>query len=124
MTKDLRAMTSIYLLQSFTDAATDEEFYCCAWSCNIDTVSTNRSSQGSSKDSAAKLASSRQQILAVAGKRGVIRILCPSLTTCLDTLIGHGQAVNELKFHPIHPQLLFSFSKGNPSMGINRFWIP
>ncbi|EUB58911.1 Polycomb protein EED [Echinococcus granulosus] len=97
--QDATSNPPIHLLQSFSDASSDEEFYCCAWSCNLD------ARRGVAK------ASSRQQILAVAGKRGVIRILCPSLSKCLDSLIGHGQAVNELKFHPNHPSLLFSFSK-------------
>ncbi|VDQ14686.1 unnamed protein product [Trichobilharzia regenti] len=53
-----------------------------------------------------------QQIIAVAGKRGVIRILCPSMLSCLGSLVGHGGSINELEFHPKGLSLLFSFSKG------------
>ncbi|VDP72484.1 unnamed protein product [Echinostoma caproni] len=119
----------VVLLQSFTDPAGDEEeFYCCAWS--RDTSGNVASSwwtdcaetrqprsaphphQGPSAYSSASLLPPHQQLVAAAGKRGVIRILCPSLASCPTSLVGHGSSINELRFHPRDPALLFSFSKG------------
>ncbi|CAL8088426.1 unnamed protein product [Calicophoron daubneyi] len=118
---------SVVLLQSFADPAEDEEeFYCCAWS--RDTSGNVASSwwtdccescqlrppahphQGP-LNSTASILPPHQQLVAAAGKRGVIRILCPSLASCPSSLVGHGSAVNELRFHPRDPALLFSFSK-------------
>lgn len=124
----------IILLQSFADpAGDDEEFYTCAWS------RANQSAEGGGSNNCwwfeseevqgerltphphhadSKLhrraadSPPHQQLLAVAGRRGIIRLLCPSLASCPASLVGHGQAVNELKFHPSEPALLFSFSKG------------
>ncbi|TPP61573.1 Polycomb protein EED [Fasciola gigantica] len=118
----------VVLLQSFTDPAGDEEeFYCCAWS--RDTSGNVASSwwtdcaetrqprsaphphQAPTTYSSASLLPPHQQLVAAAGKRGVIRILCPSLASCPTSLVGHGSSVNELRFHPRDPALLFSFSK-------------
>lgn len=121
ITENETAGTSVVLLQSFADPASgddEEDFYCCVWSRNLRRSIDNSSdttittSQGMATLQPTTNTSNQQQVLAVAGKRGVIRLLCPSLSSCMASLVGHGQSVNELKFHPKHPALLFSFSKG------------
>jgi len=80
----------IKLLQSYADPCTEENLYCCAWSVD---------------------SSSGQPILAVGGVRGIIRIISPTMGQCVKEFVGHGNAVNELKFKPRDPNILLSVSK-------------
>lgn len=52
-------------------------------------------------------------VLAAAGHKGIIRVIqCFSEKPMpIKTFVGHGNSVNDLKFHPSDPSLLFSASK-------------
>jgi len=81
---------SLKLLTVYTDADSEEIFYTCAWT--VETTTGN-------------------PLVAVGGARGVIRIVSPVSQSCEKFFVGHGQAVNELRVHPVNPNLLLSVSK-------------
>lgn len=78
------------IIHNLSTVQSNEEFYTCAWSYTDDDF---------------------KPILAVAGLRGVIRILTISVFNCTKDYIGHGHSVNELKFHPSDNNILLSVSK-------------
>ncbi|KAI8042361.1 polycomb protein esc [Drosophila gunungcola] len=78
------------LLHCYADPDPDEVFYTCAWSYDLKTSAP---------------------LLAAAGYRGVIRVIDVEQNEAVGNYIGHGQAINELKFHPHKLQLLLSGSK-------------
>lgn len=77
-------------VQAYVDSDTEETFYSCAWT--VDTTTNH-------------------PLLAFAGARGVIRLLNVYTRDCVKHYISHGNAVNELKFHPTRPHILLSASK-------------
>ncbi|CAG0887499.1 unnamed protein product [Darwinula stevensoni] len=84
----------IKLLQSHmaphSSGVEPENFYTCAWSYDEDT---------------------NKPLMAVGGAHGIVRIINPGLRQCMKHYIGHGNAINDLKFHPREPSILLSGSK-------------
>lgn len=82
----------IKLLQAYADPSPDENYYCGAWTYDDETS---------------------QPLIAVAGLRGIVRIISPITQQCIKHFIGHGAAVNELKIHPGDHNMLLSVSRDN-----------
>lgn len=80
----------IRLIQAYEDPDHDENFYTCAWS--VDSTTGH-------------------PLLAFAGFRGVVRVINVATKQCAKHYHGHGDAVNELKFHPTKLNILLSASK-------------
>ncbi|KAM7353273.1 polycomb protein esc [Cochliomyia hominivorax] len=80
----------IKLIMCYADPDPDEVFYTCTWSYDMKTS---------------------VPLLATAGYRGVIRVIDIQKNEAVGNYVGHGQAINELKFHPRQPNLLLSGSK-------------
>jgi hypothetical protein len=51
-------------------------------------------------------------LLAAGGAHGIVRLIDPVGSAVPRLLLGHGQAVNMVKFDPSHPTWLFSASAG------------
>uniref|UniRef100_A0A1A9WA11 Polycomb protein esc n=1 Tax=Glossina brevipalpis TaxID=37001 RepID=A0A1A9WA11_9MUSC len=74
----------------YADPDPNEIFYTCSWSYEEKTGSP---------------------LLAAGGYRGIIRVIDVNRSEIVSNCTGHGQAINELKFHPRQPFLLLSGSK-------------
>ena len=76
-------------VQSFVDHDKFEKFYSCEWT-------------SSDEDT---------PLLIVAGLRGIIKVInCVTFEICA-LLVGHGNAVNDVKAHPVDNSLILSASK-------------
>ncbi|XP_003746653.1 polycomb protein eed [Galendromus occidentalis] len=80
---------SMKLLQSYADPEPDETYYTCAWTYD----------------------ETGEPLLAVAGFRGIIRVINTHRMDTVQHYVGHGNAINEIKVHPRDHHLLLSVSK-------------
>lgn len=87
---ECRSNGAIKLLQCYSDPCDCEVFYTCCWSFDRNTF---------------------QPILAAGGLNRIIRIINCTTMISLKHFIGHGQAINDLKFYPRDPSILLSASK-------------
>ncbi|CAI5746616.1 unnamed protein product [Peronospora destructor] len=78
------------VIQVYCDGDQEEQYFTAAWTVDVLTGSP---------------------LLAAAGFRGHIKVINCITQSVLIVLSGHGNSVNELKFHPVDPSLLFSASK-------------
>eukprot|EP00794_Sanderia_malayensis_P000156 gene156-768_t len=80
----------IALLQNYCDSDPEENFYTCSWSYNSDTM---------------------DPVLAFAGSKGIIHVVSAIQRQTGKFYQSHGSSINEIRFHPVEPSLLFSASK-------------
>ena len=80
---------SITPIQVYVDPNSDEEFYTCVWTYTADFES----------------------LLAIAGAKACIHILNVTNGKPYRSLLGHGDSINDLKFHISKAEILFSASK-------------
>lgn len=79
------------LLQVFEDVDVNESFYCVAWTYNAD--------------------GKHEWWVCAAGKKGVLRVINVSAAELIKSLVGHGEAINDVKIHPRDPSLVLTASK-------------
>ncbi|DAZ94752.1 TPA: hypothetical protein N0F65_011568 [Lagenidium giganteum] len=81
---------SLDVVQVYCDGDAEEQFFTVVWTVDVLTGSP---------------------LLAAAGYRGHIKIINCITQSVVTVLSGHGNSVNELRFHPVDPSLLLSASK-------------
>lgn len=79
------------LLQRYEDDDVTEQFYCVGWTFNV--------------------YGDHQWWLCAAGCKGVLRIINVHKGELHQSLVGHGEAINDLKVHPRDPALVLTASK-------------
>jgi polycomb protein EED len=82
---------NIEVRQVYVDQDPTESYFSCAWS------------TAAWEDGA--------PLLAIAGQLGIIRVIDTEEQCVSRTLMGHGNSINDLRFHPYKPSLLLSASK-------------
>ncbi|KAL5252437.1 hypothetical protein ACHWQZ_G015270 [Mnemiopsis leidyi] len=87
---------SINVIQSYSDPCTEEIFYTVCW-------------VYSKTEENEKI----ETMVAIAGLRGLIRVVSLKQLKNLFTLMGCGDSINEVKLHPKDNNLLLSASKDN-----------
>uniref|UniRef100_A0AC34QIH6 Embryonic ectoderm development protein n=1 Tax=Panagrolaimus sp. JU765 TaxID=591449 RepID=A0AC34QIH6_9BILA len=79
-------------LSIFQDPNLTEEYYAVNWAL-------------------VKIEGTETPVLVFAGKHGIIRAIKPFTGKSVNTMIGHGDAVNEIVYHPVFPSVIASASK-------------
>jgi len=84
------ATHDVTLVQAWKEEDEGEVLYSCAWS------STERDTP----------------VLLVGGTRGMLKAIDVSVSPYYVTvMLGHGNAINEICVHPVHPELVFTASR-------------
>ena len=86
---DCTEQASLAPIQVYVDPNSDEDFYTCVWT----------------------YTSEYESLLAVAGAKACIHIINVTSGKPYRSLLGHGDSINDLKFHTSKPEILFSASK-------------
>ena len=111
------------VLQTYLDAAADEEFYVCRWALRPAEKKRRGSSSSSSSKKKSKSKSKKGKkgekrnptpalpLLLAGGKRGVLRVIDPKLGGLSWTARGHGGSINDIAVHPSRPGLALTASR-------------
>mmetsp|Transcript_31858 Transcript_31858/g.40880 ORF Transcript_31858/g.40880 Transcript_31858/m.40880 type:complete len:394 (+) Transcript_31858:25-1206(+) len=78
------------VVQVYCDSNQEEVFYSCAWTTHPDTM---------------------EPLLACGGLSGLIKIINTAISGLEEILVGHGNAINDIKFHPVDLSILLTASK-------------
>lgn len=78
-------------LQRYEDEDVTEQFYCVGWTYNAD--------------------GQHEWWVCAAGRKGVLRVIDVHKGELKKSLVGHGEAINDLKVHPRDPSLVLTASK-------------
>lgn len=87
----VRSQQKPMLLQTHTDDDPEEQLYCVAWTYNV--------------------TGNHEWWVCTAGKKGVLRVINVQRGKVQLSLIGHGEAINDIKVHPKDPALVLTASK-------------
>lgn len=80
---------SVSIVQVYLDEDSEEIFYSCAWSAN----------------------KALEPLLVVSGLRGILKVINCKTFVLEGVLFGHGNAVNDIRVHPLDDDLVLSASK-------------
>lgn len=86
---EIKIKNQIQLIQGYVDEDKDELFYSCCWVSSLKGL----------------------PLLIVGGFRGILKVINCITFELEDSLLGHGNAINDLRTHPVDPNLVFSASK-------------
>ena len=92
----------VKLVQAFPDEDEEEVLYDCAWS------STERDAKASGDGGGDGV---RTPVLVVGGKRGVLKAIDLVAPHEVTVMVGHGDAINEIRVHPVDDNLVLTASK-------------
>ena len=80
---------SLSIAQAYVDEDAQETLYACTWTTSV----------------------ANTPLLCLGGFRGLVKVVDCQNGLILTTLVGHGNAINELRTHPVSPALVLSASK-------------
>lgn len=89
--------STFQLLRVYSDSDKEEDFYCICWGYRVN------------------YGRSAEPVIAAGGAKGILRVVFCNQHPSSNflNLVGHTAAINDVKFHPVNPELLLSASKDN-----------